>query len=462
MHSSSVFYTKQSKEKNMVKVLDNYFSITSRGSKVSKELIGGLITFLSMMYILALQPSVMSAAGMEASRVFTTTALTAGVATLVMAFLGKLPIALASGLGINTFIAFNLCAPVENGGLGFHWQMAILAVFIEGILFIVLSVTGIREKIIKGIPNTMKKAVALGIGLFIAFIGLADAGILQAPNGMPIMGVGKLGPTAIVAIISLILMIVLYTKKVPGSIIIAIIIATLAGIPLGITTAPAVSVAAPYTPVDIIKGIAGGSFNFMEFVAAFLSMLMIDMFDTLGTFAGLAETGNLKDEKGDIINQKQGLLSDAIGTVFGSMFGATTVTSYIESGSGIGAGARTGLASVVTGVLFLLCIPLYGIIGWIPTAAVSACLIFVGFLMLGSISNLNLHDIDIGLPTFITMLMIAGTYSISQGLAWGFVSYILVMVFSNKTKEIQLPTWVLSAIFILYLILKYIPGSIFA
>jgi AGZA family xanthine/uracil permease-like MFS transporter len=296
-------------------------------------------------------------------------------------------------------------------------------------------------------------------------IGLADAGILQTTkSAQPILNSISIGKTAIVAIISLVLMIILYAKKVPGSIIIAVIIATLIGIPLGVTTAPSQGVAAPYTPADIIKGL--GAFNFArdwpEFVAAFLSMLMIDMFDTLGTFAGIAEAGNLKDKDGNILNQTQGLLSDAIGTVFGSLFGATTVTSYVESSSGVGAGARTGLASVVTGVLFLLCIPLYGVIGWIPTAAVSACLIFVGFLMLGSISHLDLHDISIGLPTFITMLMMAGTYSISQGLAWGFVSYIIVMICTKKTGEIKVPTWVLSLIFLLYLVAKYVPNSIFA
>jgi AGZA family xanthine/uracil permease-like MFS transporter len=432
----------------MVKVLDNFFSITARGSAISRELIGGLVTYLAMVYIVALQPIVMEAAGMEAARVFTSTALTAAIATLVMAFVGRLPLALASGLGLNTFVAYSLV-----GQFGFSWQMAILAVFIEGVIFVIISVTGLRSQIVNALPDVMKKAVGFGLALFIAIIGLTTTGIIN-PDAPTTLGINHItsGPP-MVAMITLVIMIVLYCLGVPGGIMIAVIAGTIVAIPLGLVgRIGAVAFAAPYTPVDIINGIAGGSFNLVEFCTAFISMLFIDMFDTIGTFAGCTEAGNLKEKDGSIINIKQALLSDAIGTVAGSLFGATTVTTYIESSAGIASGARTGLASVVTGAMFLLTILLYPLIQVIPGCAVGVCLIFVGYLMLGSIANLDLKDPRVGLPSFITMLMMASSYSISKGIAYGLVSWILVKVCKKEARDIPAATWILGLIFVVYIL----------
>jgi AGZA family xanthine/uracil permease-like MFS transporter len=435
-----------------VKSIDKFFDISELGSTIPRELIGGIVTFFSMVYILAVQPNMMTAAGMDPGQVFTATAISAGLATLVMAFVGRLPIALASGLGINAFIAFTVC-----GAMGFSWQTAIAAVFVEGVIFIILSVTSVREKIIDGIPDTLKKAVALGIGMFIAFVGLNSAGILNAGGATPLAINSITSGAPLVAIIGLILMVVLYTLKVPGSIFIAIVAAALIGIPLGITKGIPTIIglpAAPYTPVDIINGLAG--VKFIDFVIVFISLLFIDMFDTISTFAGIAEQGNIKTSDGKIRNVKGGLLSDAIGTVFGSLIGATTVTSYIESGTGVATGARTGLASVVTGLLFLVALIFSPLFLAIPSAAVAPALIFVGFLMLGAVSGLNFKDIEVGLPVFITMLMVPASYSISEGLAWGFVSYTLVKICNKKAKEISLPTWILTVIFLVKILFIHV------
>jgi AGZA family xanthine/uracil permease-like MFS transporter len=435
-----------------MKSIDKFFGISELGSTIPREVVGGLVTFFSMVYILAVQPGMMVAAGMDPGQVFTATAISAGVATLIMAFVGRLPIALASGLGINAFIAFTVC-----GAMGFTWQTAIAAVFVEGIIFIILSVSNVREKIIDGIPNTLKKAVALGIGMFIAIIGLGGAGILNAGGATPLAINSITSGAPLVAVLGLIIMIALYTLKVPGSIFIAIVAATLIGIPLGVTkglTNIIGTPAAPYTPADIIGGLAG--IKVIDFIVVLISLLFIDMFDTISTFAGIAEQGNLKTADGKIRNVRGGLLSDAIGTVFGSLIGATTVTSYIESGTGVATGARTGLASVVTGLLFLVALIFSPLFLAIPSAAVAPALIFVGFLMLGAVTGLDFKDIEVGLPVFITMLMVPASYSISEGLAWGFVSYTLVKICNKKAKEVTAPTWVLTAIFLVKILFIHV------
>ncbi|MDR2864177.1 MAG: NCS2 family permease [Spirochaetaceae bacterium] len=434
----------------MKKFLYSYFSIRERGSTIPRELVAGTVTFAAMVYILAVQPGIMKAAGMDPGAVFTATAISAGFATLVMAFLGKIPIALASGLGINAYIAFSVCGP-----MGFTWQTALAAVFVEGIVFLIISFCGIREKIVQAIPEELKKAVALGIGLFIAIIGLNGAGILSVGGGTPVAINSITSGAPLVAVIGLLLVIVLYSLKIPGSILIAILATTVIGIPFGVTTIPTgfsfISIPpAPYTPLDIISGLK--SVPLVDFVVVFFSLLFIDMFDTVSTLAGVALQGNLIDKKGNIINCKEALLSDAIGTTFGSLIGATTVTSYIESSTGVAVGGRTGLASVATGIFFLLALFLSPVFLLIPSAATAPALIFVGFLMLGAVSNLDLRNVEIGLPIFITMLIIPMSYSISEGLAWGFICYTLVKVVKMKWKEISLATWILTIVFLIKLI----------
>jgi AGZA family xanthine/uracil permease-like MFS transporter len=434
----------------MTKFLDSYFSITARSSTLPREVVAGMVTFASMVYILAVQPSIMEAAGMDRGAVFTATAISAGISTLIMAFVGRLPIALASGLGINAYIAFSVC-----GSLGFSWQTAIVAVFTEGVIFLIISFCGLREKIVKAIPEEIKKAVALGIGLFVGIIGLNGAGILQTGGGTPLSLNPITGGAPLVALLGLVIMVVLYALKVPGSILIAIIAAAIIGIPLGVTEVPAgfsifSKPPAPYLPSDIIEGLKQISVS--DFIVVLVSLLFIDMFDTISTLSAVAIQGFLLDRDRNIINCKQALISDSLATIAGSFIGATTVTSYIESATGVAAGGRTGFASVITGLLFLVAIFLSPLFLLIPQAATAPALIFVGFLMLGAISNLDLRDIEIGFPIFITMIIIPVSYSISEGLAWGFISYSLVKLVKGKWRDLTPVTCILTLLFLAKLI----------
>jgi AGZA family xanthine/uracil permease-like MFS transporter len=367
-----------------------------------------------------------------------------------MAFLGKLPIALAPGMGTNFFLAFAICV-----GMGFSWQTAIAAVFVEGVLCIILTLTKIREKVIDSIPDTIKKAVALGIGMMIAVIGLREGGLLVGGD----TGFAIVPPTsgsALLVVIGLALTVILYTLKVPGSIFIGIIGATIVGIPLGVTHFSGIVgvPAAPYMPWDVIGGLT--SVKFLDFLVLFISLALVDFFDTISTFAGIAEQSNLKTRDGKIRNIKNALLADCSGTVIGSLFGSTCVTSYVESAAGVAAGGRTGLTSVVTGCLFIVAVFLSPLFLAIPSAAVAGALVFVGFLMLGAVSNLDFTNVEIGLPTFITVLMLTASLNITEGLAWGFITYTLVKVCKGKAKEISIPTWILTVIFLLKILFIHV------
>ncbi len=436
--------------------MEKFFKLQERGTTVSKELVGGITTFLAMAYILAVNPSILSASGMSWGAVFTATALSAAIATLVMAFCANLPVALAPGLGLNAFFTYTVVL-----GMGCSYQLALTAVLLEGILFIILSLCGVREAIIKSIPEGLKKAVAVGIGLFIAIIGLANAGIVSTETGTLIgyVNFDMANKAAIVAIIGLILTIVLYTLKVPGAILIGIIITTIIGIPFGVTTIPEnfkpfSAPSAPHFFAFDFKGIVctpAGKFSFAvlgQFFVIFFTFLFTDLFDTIGTLLGVAEQGNLKDENGEVQNVKGALMADAVGTAVGACLGTSTVTSFVESSSGVAAGARTGLASVTTGVLFLLSLFLSPLFFLIPSAATAPALIFVGYLMMKSVVDIKFDDPTEGIPAFITIMTMPFSYSIAKGIQWGIISYVISKCAGKKVKDIPVVTWILAAIFL--------------
>lgn len=425
--------------------MDKLFHLKERGTTVSREIIGGITTFLAMAYILAVNPGILSASGMNWGSVFTATAVSAAIATLVMAFIANLPVALAPGLGLNAFFTFSVVM-----GMGCTWQFALTAVLLEGILFIILSICGIREAIIKSIPEGLKKAVAVGIGLFITIIGLANAGIVSTETGTLIGFVNFNGQhtAAIVAMIGLIITIVLYTLKVPGAILIGIILTTIIGIPFGVTTIPE-----NFKPFSMPETPHLFAFDFSQiltgkFFVVFFTFLFTDLFDTIGTLLGVAEQGNLKDKDGNVLNAKGALLADAIGTVAGACLGTSTVTSFVESSSGVAAGARTGLASVVTAILFLLSLFLSPLFFLIPAAATAPALIFVGYLMMKSVTGIKFDDPTEGIPAFITIMTMPFAYSISKGIAFGIISYVIAKCAGKKIKDIPVVTWVLAVIFI--------------
>ncbi len=425
--------------------MDKLFHLQERNTTVGKEIIGGITTFLAMAYILAVNPNILSGSGMDFNSVFTATAISAAIATLVMAFCANLPVALAPGLGLNAFFTYSVVI-----GMGCSWQFALTAVFAEGIVFIILSLFGVREAIIKSIPAGLKKAVSVGIGLFITIIGLVNAGILSTETGTTIgfVNFNMDNTSAIVAVIGLIITIVLYMLKVPGAMLIAIAITTLIGIPFGVTTvpegwSPLATPAAPYLFKFEFANVLS-----LKFLVVLITFLFTDMFDTLGTLMGVAEQANLKDKDGNIINAKGALLADSIGTVVGACLGTSTVTSFVESTSGIGAGARTGLASVTTGLLFLVALFLNPVFAIIPAAATAPALIFVGYLMMKSVTGIDFEDPTEGIPAFITIMVMPFSYSISKGIMWGVISYVIAKCAGRKVKDIPVVTWILAVIFI--------------
>lgn len=427
--------------------MDTFFKLKENGTTVNREIIGGITTFLAMAYILAVNPNILAAegTGLAWNSVFTATAVSAAAATLVMAFLANLPVALAPGLGLNAFFTYTVVF-----GMGCSAAFALTAVLIEGIIFIALSLFGIREKIIRSIPEGIKKAVAVGIGLFITIIGLVNAGIVSTHTGTAIGFVNFTmeNRTAIVAVIGLIITVVLYVMKVPGAILIAVIATTVIGIPFSVTAVPE-----NWKPFSMPA--APHLFHFewanvlsVKFFIVLFTFLFTDMFDTIGTLMGVAEQGNLKNPDGTIRNAKGALLADAIGTVAGACLGTSTVTSFVESTSGVAAGARTGLASAVTGILFLLSLFLTPLFSLVPAAATAPALIFVGYLMMQSASAIRFDDPTEGIPAFITIMTMPFSYSISKGIAWGMISYVIAKCAARRAKEIPVFTWILALVFV--------------
>lgn len=447
--------------------MKNIFKITENNTTIGKEIIGGITSFLAMAYILALNPSILSDAGMNWNAVFTATAISAAFATLIMAFIANLPVALAPGLGLNAFFAYTVVI-----GMRCSWQLALTAVFIEGIIFVLLSLGGVREAIINSIPESLKKAVAVGIGLFVTILGLVNAGILSKETGTFIgyVNFNMANKTAIVALIGLIITIVLYILKVPGAVLLGIIITTIIGIPFAVTTVPEnfSPIATPSTPHLFefdFKGIVINpetqAFSWAtlgQFLVILITFLFTDLFDTIGTLLGVTEQGNLKDEEGNIKNVRGALLADSIGTVAGACLGTSTVTSFVESSAGVAAGARTGLASVVTAVLFLFALLFNPLFALIPSAATAPALIFVGFLMMKSVTSIKFEDPTEGIPAFLAIITMPFAYSISDGIAWGIISYVICKVTARKIKEIPIVTWILAIIFTGNFIFEAIKG----
>ena len=425
--------------------MEKLFRIKERGSSVKTEILAGVTTFLAMAYILAVNPGMLSQTGMPAVGVFTATALSAGIATLVMAFFANLPVALASGMGLNAFFTFTVVF-----GMGLPWELALTAVFFEGIVFIILSFFNVRELIIDAIPENLKKAVAVGIGLFICLIGMANAGLVVGTNGT-ILGFASFEGGVLVALIGLIITAVLYVLNVPGAILLGIIITTVVGIPFGVTTIPE-----GFKPISLPEFSTVGKLSFdwgtiltFKFFVIFFTFFFVDIFDTVGTLVGVANRGKLTDANGKIPKVKQALLSDAIGTTVGAVLGTSTVTSYVESTAGVTAGGRTGLTSVVTGTLFLLALFFSPIFLLVPGAATAPALIMVGFFMMGAVTDIDFKDPTNGIPAFLCIIAMPFAYSIAEGIVWGILAHVILKLCSGKVKEISIVAWILFVVFIL-------------
>lgn len=453
--------------------IKKFFMLEEHGTTVGTEIRGGLITFMAMVYILAVNPSILSASGMPADAVFIATAIASGVATILMGIYAKLPFALAPGMGLNAYFAYSVCI-----GLGKSWQFALTCVLVEGLIFIVLSLTGVREAIFKAIPANLRHGVSIGIGLFIAFIGLINAKIVVPSAATTVAHYDfasnaatftSEGITVILAIIGIIGTGVLIYKKVPGSLLWGILGVWILGMICQVVGLyqPNPEIGAYSLFPDFSSGLVNidtacqtlFQFDFQaimtgDFWFAVFAFLFVDLFDTLGTLTGCAVQGKMLDEKGNLPGMKKALLTDAIGTTFGACVGTSTVTTYVESSTGISAGARTGLSAVTTGVLFLLSLLLSPIFLAIPSFATAPALILVGYFMLqGSAAEIKWKDPSDGIPAFLTLLMMVLSYSIATGIAWGFISYVGInlfvrFVFKNKEKELSPMMIILAVLFL--------------
>ncbi|VFQ44674.1 NCS2 family permease [Desulfoluna butyratoxydans] len=426
-------------------MLENFFKLKENGTDVRTEVIAGLTTFMTMAYILAVNPDIMSATGMDKGALFTATTLSALVATLVMALVAKLPFALAPGMGLNAFFAFTV---VLN--MGYSWEMALTAVFIEGLIFIVLTFFNVREAIINAIPLSIKNAVSVGIGLFIALIGLKGAGVI-VKSEPTLVTLGNMGDhTVWVAFIGIIVSGTLLALNKKGALLAGILASTLVGIPLGVTHVEGLKLFSAPPSLDPIMFKFDFSKLFTTDMAVVLfTFLFIDMFDTVGTLVGVGAKAGLLDEKGRLPRAKQALFADAIGTTFGACMGTSTVTTYVESASGVAEGGRTGLTSLTTAGLFFVALFMAPLFLMIPAAATAPALVMVGFFMLSPIKNINLDDATEALPAFITFLMMPLTYSISEGIVFGMLSYVILKVLSGRAKEVSPVMYIIAAIFVL-------------
>ena len=451
--------------------MEKFFKLKENGTDVKTEVVAGITTFMTMAYILAVNPSILSASGMDPQAILMATALAAFIGTLCMALMANYPFALAPGLGLNAYFAFTVC-----GAMGYSWQTALLAVFVEGIIFIILSLTSVREAIFNAIPLQLKKGISVGIGLFVAFIGFENGKIVVDSESTLVTVVNfkenfsTVGIGALLALIGLLIIAILHVKNVKGSILIGIIATWVLGM---------ICQACGIYQVDVDNGFYslypswssfnlgaigqtfGQCFNFsamqgvnvLNFVIIVFAFLFVDMFDTIGTLIGCANKANMLDKEGKLPRIKEALLADAVATSAGAVLGTSTTTTFVESSAGVSEGGRTGLSSVVTGVLFLVAIIFAPVFTAIPGFATSPALIFVGFLMITSVVEIDFADFTESVPAYLSMVAMPLLYSISDGIAVGVISYVVINLCSGKAKKITPLMYILAILFVLKYIL---------
>ena len=410
-------------------MLQKIFGFDSSTMTLRKEVIGGITTFLTMAYILAVNPTILSAAGMDAGAIFTTTCLSAVIATLVMAIYAKLPFALAPGMGLNAFFAYTVVLT-----MGYTWQFALTAVLIEGLVFIILTITGLRRYIVNAIPLVLRRAISPGIGLFIAFVGLKSAGIVTSSEAtfITLGNVHEAG--VLLSVFGILVTAALLVRKVTGALLIGILVTTAIGIPLGITNYTGI-VSAPPSIEPVFWQFEFHNVFTVDMVIVVLTFLFIDMFDTIGTLIGVSNRAGMVDDDGNVKNLNQAFMADAIGTTVGSMLGTSTVTTYVESASGVNVGGRSGLTSLTTAVCFFAALLFAPLFLAIPPQATASALILVGVMMMYEVRKVDFSDYATGIPCFICIVLMPLTYSISDGILMGVISYVLIHLFSGKLKD---------------------------
>lgn len=456
-------------------MINDYFKLEQKQTTIYREFIAGLTTFLAMAYILFVNPEILSFAGegMDPNKVFTATAIAAIVGTLIMGLLANYPVALAPGMGMNAFFAFTICAP---WGFGYSWQMGLASIFVSGILFLILSFSGIREAIINAIPQDLKYAVGAGIGFFIAFIGFQNAGIV-VNNDATLVGLGDLSNAGVLlAIIGLTITVILYVFRIPAAIFFGILITAVIGIiwrgildsngqlteslAAVLPSLPTKIVSAPTAPnfgafIDGFKQMDLGSMDaFLSLVMVVFTLLFIDFFDTAGTLVTVGSRCGLINEEGQLEGSSKALLADASATIVGAMVGTSSTTSYIESLAGVEVGGRTGLTAVFTSMFFLIAIFFSPILAVVTSPVTAPALIFVGILMAAQLGKINWNDTTVAVPAFLTIIIMPMAYSIAEGIAVGFLFFPIAMIAGRRGKEVSKIMYILAIVFLIYFIVR--------
>lgn len=447
-------------------MLEKLFKLKENNTTVRTEVIGGITTFMTMAYILAVNPSILAASGMDKNAILIATAVASFIGTLAMAMLANYPFALAPGLGLNAYFAYTVC-----GQMGYSWQFALMAVFVEGLIFIVLSLTNVREAIFNAIPLTLKKGVSVGLGLFVAFIGFQNGHLVVNSDATLVTVVNfrenfnTVGISAILALVGLFVIVILNVKKVKGAILFGILATWVLGMICEALGIYVVDVEAGFYSLfpawsEFNLGAIGQTFGqcfnvdfsavrLTDFFVIVFAFLFVDLFDTLGTLIGVANKANMLDENGKLPRVKEALMADAIATTAGAVLGTSTTTTFVESSAGVVEGARTGLASVVTGFLFLLSVFLAPVFTTIPGFATAPALIYVGFLMVSAVAEIDFEDITEAIPAYLCLIAMPLMYSISEGIAIGVISYVVVNLVAGKHKKITPLMYILAVLFVL-------------
>jgi len=424
--------------------LDKRFNVTASGSSIRTEIIAGITTFMTMAYIIFVNPAILSETGMDFGAVMTATCLASAIGTLLMAFLANYPFALAPGMGLNAFFAYSVVLGMQVG-----WEVALACVLIDGIIFILLTAGKVRQAIVNAVPYTLKVAVGAGIGMFIALIGLIQAGII-VDNPATLVSLGNLksaGP--ILAMVGLLFMAVLHAYRVKGSLLWGILLITIVSIPLGITTPPEGIISAPPSLSPILFKMDIKSALTFAMFPVIITFVFVDMFDTIGTLIGVSTRAGMLNERGELPRVGRALFADAVATTIGACLGTSTTTTYVESAAGVEEGGRTGLTALVVAILFLCALFISPIAKIVPSVATAPALVMVGVFMMQSLKNLNFDDITEIVPACVTIFAMPFTYSIAEGISWGIISYALIKLLSGRGREVSKTMYVLAILFLL-------------
>ena len=426
--------------------LQTLFRFDPATMSLKKEMVGGITTFLTMAYILAVQPALLSQSGMDAGAVFTATILSSIVATVIMGLYAKLPFALAPAMGLNAFFVYTIVLT-----MGYSWQFALPAVFIEGIIFVLLTLSGLRNKIVEAMPLQLRKAISPGIGLFITFIGLHNAGIITGSEAT-LVTLGNLHtPSVLLALFGILLSAVLLVRRITGALLIGILATTIIGIPMGLTHLGGF-VSAPPSLSPIFCKMEWSNICSMDMVICVFTLLFMDMFDTLGTLIGVGQRAGMVEKNGYIHGLNKAFMADAIGTTFGALVGTSTVSTYVESAAGVNAGGRSGLTAIVVAACFVLAMFFSPLFLAIPSQATAPAMILVGVMMMGDIKDIDFQDFLTAIPCFLCIVLMPMTYSISNGILMGLICWVVLHLLSGQVKSMKASTLILAVLFVL----KYI------